>query len=125
MKLGVDFGTTRIVVAASDAATIRSRFLKTGKTRRSGSRLWRRSAVRAVPTWLSAMVGRPGTRRLTRLADAGWTVVRSSVTWKTPVRKPAWRPAAPWLPVATLLDGLIRSLKEALHAQYGAKETLK
>ena len=127
MKLGVDFGTTRIVVAASDRGNYPLALFENGEDTAE----WFPPLAAIRGPGCPDVAFRYGweawdTQAYASTAGPGWTVVRSLKRYLEDAGPETCLEAGGALvPVATLLDGLIRSLKEALHAQYGAKETLK
>src|SRR6204780_3846351 len=122
MKLGVDFGTTRIVVAASDRGNYPLAPFENGED---------------TVEWFPPLVAIRGpecrygwdawnTQADSQTEGAGWTVVRSLKRYLDDAGPETCLEAGgASIPVAALLEGLIRCLKRALHAHYGAKETFE
>jgi molecular chaperone DnaK (HSP70) len=120
MKLGVDFGTTRIVVAAVDRGNFPLVVFEHGDE----STEWFPPLVAVRAPSNSGSVERLyGWQAWNAQSEPGWTVIRSLKRYLEDAG-PETRLDAGGVPVsvAELLAGVVNALKRELAARYGAKE---
>ena len=117
MKLGIDFGTTRIVVAADD---------------RGNYPLAPFESQDSTYEWFPPLVALRGNQRKYgweawhAQGEAGWTVIRSLKRYLEDAGPETLLDVGgQTVPLAQLLDGLLHELRTQLQEHYGAKEPLE
>jgi molecular chaperone DnaK (HSP70) len=117
MRLGIDFGTTRIVVAAAD---------------RGNYPLVPFETAEASFEWFPPLVALRGSERRygweawSAQADSSWTVVRSIKRYLEDAGpETLLETGGSAVPLADLMHGLLSALHRALRAHFGAGETFE
>ena len=117
MRLGVDFGTTRIVVAAADRGNYPLVSFESGET---------------AAEWFPPLVAlRDGERRYgwdawAAQAEPGWTIIRSLKRYLEDAGpETVVQAGGTETPLAELLQGLTTALYASLAAHFGPKEPLE
>jgi molecular chaperone DnaK len=117
MKLGIDFGTTRIVVAAADRGNYPLVPFETA----DGTFEWFPSLVA-----LCGSQFRFGWDAWNAQAEAGWTIIRSLKRYLEDAGPETCVAAGGTVvPLADLLRGLTCALRQALQARFGEKEPME